>query len=152
MDYRGDAFENQPVLGQAGTGSSAESYCDLSRCWVQILCDTADDGRTLSVSSSRTASSSPGHKNADSYRIMPFVEFKPFALINGRASFGYRHVTFIRSGAPDFSGPVGNIDLAYTLLGRTVFSVNARRDLEFSLYNDQNYLIGIDRWRDQRTV
>jgi Putative beta-barrel porin 2 len=81
-------------------------------------------------------------KNADSFRVMPVVEFKPFALISGRASVGYRKVTFIQSGAPDFAGPVAQVDLQYTLLGRTTFSVSARRDLDFSFYDDQNYLIG----------
>jgi len=81
-------------------------------------------------------------KNADSFRIMPSLEFKPFALISGHASVGYRHINFTRSTAPDFSGPVGQLDLQYTLLGRTTLSVNARRDVDFSFYSDQNYLVG----------
>jgi Putative beta-barrel porin 2 len=81
-------------------------------------------------------------KNADSFRIMPSLEFKPFALISGHASFGYRNINFTQSTAPDFSGPVGQLDLQYTLLGRTELSVTARRDVEFSFYSNQNYLIG----------
>jgi hypothetical protein len=141
IDYRGDAFESQVVLGQAALALSLNRtasyqgggfrYSATPLTTIGLYGEQQQDRFEFAKS-----------KNADSFRFMPNVEFKPFALINGRASFGYRQVTFIQSGAPDFSGAVGFLDLSYTFLGRTVFSVNARRDLEYSFYDDQNYLIG----------
>src|SRR5262245_22256811 len=141
VDYRGDAFENQPVLGQAALAlqlNHTETYQGVGFVYSATPLTTVG----LYGEQEQDRFEFARAKNADSYRVMPYVEFKPFALINGRATFGYRHVTFIQSGAPDFSGPVGNIDLAYTLLGRTVFSVSASRDVQASFYSDQNYLIG----------
>jgi hypothetical protein len=141
VDYRGDGLESQPVLGQAALALQLNHTATYQGVGFRY---SATPLTTVGVYGEQQQDrfEFARAKNADSYRVMPYLEFKPFALINGRASFGYRHVTFIQSGAPDFSGPVGNIDLAYTLLGRTVFSVNAARDVEASLYNDQNYLIG----------
>jgi hypothetical protein len=141
VDYRGDAFENQPVLGQAALAlqlNHTATYQGLAFRYSATPLTTVG----LYGEQQQDRFEFARAKNADSYRVMPYFEFKPFALINGRAALGYRHVTFIRSGAPDFSGPVGNIDLAYTLLGRTVFSVSGARDVQASLYSDQNYLIG----------
>jgi hypothetical protein len=141
VDYRGDAFENQPVLGQAALAlqlNHTATYQGVGFRYSATPLTTVG----LYGEQQQDRFEFARAKNADSYRVMPYLEFKPFALINGRASFGYRNVTFIRSGAPDFSGPVGTIDLSYTLLGRTVFSISARRDLDFSFYDDQNYLIG----------
>jgi hypothetical protein len=141
IDYRGDAFESEPVLGQAALAlelNHTATYQGVGFRYSATPLTTVGFYGEQQQDRFEFARA----KNADSYRIMPYVEFKPFALINGRAAFGYRNVTFIQSGAPDFSGPVGNIDLAYTLLGRTVFSVSAARDLQSSFYSDQNYLIG----------
>jgi hypothetical protein len=141
VGYRGDAFENQPVLGQAALAlelNHTATYQGVGFRYSATPLTTVG----LYGEQQQDRFEFARAKNADSYRVMPYLEFKPFALINGRAALGYRHVTFIQSGAPDFSGPVGNIDLAYTLLGRTVFSVSASRDLQSSFYNDQNYLIG----------
>ena len=140
LDYRADALERQGFLQQARLALRLNRP-GLPRRGSPI-CGDAADHVGLFGEQQQDRFQFAANKNADSYRIEPFVEFKPFALIGGRASLGYRNVTFIQSGAPDFQGPVGRIDLSYTLLGRTVFSVNARRDLEFSLYNEQNYLIG----------
>jgi hypothetical protein len=141
VDYRGDAFENELVLGQAALAlqlNHTATYQGVGFRYSATPLTTVG----LYGEQQQDRFEFARAKNADSYRVMPSLEFKPFALINGRAAFGYRHVTFTQSGAPDFSGPVGNVDLAYTLLGRTVFSVSAARDLQASFYSDQNYLIG----------
>ncbi len=141
LDYRADALERQGFLEQARLALGLNRTGSYQGVGVRY---TVTPLTTFGLFGEQQQDrfQFAANKNADSYRIEPFVEFKPFALIGGRASLGYRNVTFIQSGAPDFQGPVGQIDLNYTLLGRTVLSVNARRDLEFSLYNDQNYLIG----------
>jgi hypothetical protein len=72
-------------------------------------------------------------RNADSYRVMPGVEFAPQALIKGTAYVGYRKFTPLFSDIlPEFSGVVGELGLSYTLLGSTVFGASYRRDLAYS--------------------
>ncbi len=82
--------------------------------------------------------SSP-ERNSSSLRIEPSVEFKPLALVSGRAAVGFRRRTFSEVGTRTFKGTVASVDLHYTLLGRTLFTVGARRDLEYS-YLNQDYL------------
>ena len=72
-------------------------------------------------------------RNSDSYRVMPGVEFKPQALLNGSAYVGYRKFTpAMPESLPAFSGVVGQLGLSYTLLGSTVFGVSYARDLTYS--------------------
>jgi hypothetical protein len=63
---------------------------------------------------------------------MPTVEFKPFALISGRASIGFRRVRFIEGDVKEFTGTVASVDLTYTFRGRTQFGILVRRDLDYS--------------------
>jgi hypothetical protein len=140
LDYRADALEDQGFLAQARLALALNRKGTFQGVGVRYAATPLTTfGLTAEQQQDRFEFAIA--KNADSYRIMPFVEFKPFALISGRASVGYRNVRFIQSGAPDFQGPVWQVDLQYTLLGRTIFSVSTRRDVEFSFYNDQNYLI-----------
>jgi hypothetical protein len=82
-------------------------------------------------------------RNSNSTRLMSFFDFKPNALISGRATIGYRTLTFLNGAVPDSTGPVARGELQYTLLGQTVFSVYFRRDFEYSYLDTQlNYVIG----------
>jgi hypothetical protein len=84
---------------------------------------------------------SPG-RNADSYRVMPGVEFAPQALIKGTAYVGYRKFTPLFSDIlPEFSGVVGELGLSYTLLGSTVFGASYRRDLTYSYSAEQPFFV-----------
>jgi hypothetical protein len=76
-------------------------------------------------------------RNSDSFNVTPIVEFNPRALISGSASFGFRQRRFRSGLAPDFNGSVASVDLTYTLLGRTRFTVLGRRQLEYS------YVVGL---------
>jgi len=72
-------------------------------------------------------------RNSDNVRVGTGVTFAPRALIRGSASVGVQKRKFLvgtKSAAG--KGTFVVVDLAYTLLGRTVFSVNARRELEYS--------------------
>src|SRR5207253_11451437 len=72
-------------------------------------------------------------RNADSFRLMPGVEFKSRALINGSAFVGYRRFTPQTAGhLPEFSGLVSQLGLSYTLLGSTTIAVRYHRDLTYS--------------------
>ena len=52
-------------------------------------------------------------RNAESFWVTPSVEFKPFALISGRAAYGFRQVTFSDSTQPIFKSTVASVDLQY---------------------------------------
>jgi hypothetical protein len=71
-------------------------------------------------------------RDATSLRIEPALEFKPFALVSGRAAVGFRHHTPSAPGAQEFRGTVASVDLDYAFHERTQFSVGVRRDLEYS--------------------
>jgi hypothetical protein len=81
-------------------------------------------------------------RDADSYRVMPGIEFKPLALISGSAFVGYRKFTPSAAGSlPGFSGLVANLGLSYTLLGSTSFAVSFRRDVNYSYEELQPYFV-----------
>jgi hypothetical protein len=85
---------------------------------------------------------STGTNDSDIVRMAPTVEFKPLALVSGRATIGVQRRRFLAGGQPDFKGTFVFADLGYTLLGRTRFSVTARRNLEYSyLVGQQDYLV-----------
>jgi hypothetical protein len=71
-------------------------------------------------------------RNSDSLVVIPSIEFKPFALVSGRASFGYQRRKVLSGSAPDFNGTTALVDLTYTFRGRTRFDVGASRALEYS--------------------
>lgn len=72
-------------------------------------------------------------RDARSFRVTPGVEFKPLALVSGRAYVGYRKFTPENAGVlPEFSGLVADLGLSYTLLGSTTFGVSYHRDLTYS--------------------
>ena len=75
-------------------------------------------------------------RNSDSVRIAPAVEFNPLALVSGRFTYRFQHRRFISGVVPDFNGTFAFADLSYTAFGRTRFTVEYRRDLEYS------YLVG----------
>jgi hypothetical protein len=81
-------------------------------------------------------------RDADSWRVMPGVEFKPRALVKGTAYVGHRRFTPVTPGAlPEFSGLVADLGLSYTLLGATTFGVSYRRDLTYSYEERQPFFI-----------
>lgn len=84
-------------------------------------------------------------RDSNSVRIGPFVEFKPLALVSGRAQVGFRRRTFLDRSTSQFAGMVARADLHYTLLGRTQFGVQVDRDLSYSyrLDNEEYLLNGL---------
>ena len=76
-------------------------------------------------------------RNSEGVLAATVVEFRPRALVSGRARIGFRKRTFLDGNAPSFRTLVTRFDLAYTLLGRTRFGVNGQRDLSYSYRADQ---------------
>jgi hypothetical protein len=77
-------------------------------------------------------------RDSNSLGISSGLEFKPFALVSGRAFVGWNRVELLGTGAPSFRGLVTSVDLAYTLLGATRLTVQAERGLSYSAMRDQH--------------
>jgi hypothetical protein len=82
-------------------------------------------------------------RDTDSFRIVPGFEFKPGALISGRASLGYVWFSTLDHDLPDFQGVVSNVEVAYTARA-TRFQVNVVRDPNYSYELEEPYYILTD--------
>jgi hypothetical protein len=71
-------------------------------------------------------------RDTDSFRVMPGVEFRPRALLNGSAWVGYRRFEPKAAVLPPQAGLVSQLALSYTMLGATVFGVTYDRDYQFA--------------------
>ena len=71
-------------------------------------------------------------RDTDSFRVMPGVELRPRALLNGSAWVGYRRFEPKATVLPSQAGLVSQLSLSYTLLGATVFGVTYDRDYQFA--------------------
>ncbi len=80
-------------------------------------------------------------RNSNSVSITPGFEFKPFALISGKAFVGYRRFTALDPSVPDYAGLTAEVNVTYVVREMTKVFVNARRDLEYSFENLQPYYI-----------
>jgi hypothetical protein len=81
-------------------------------------------------------------RDSNSLAIASGLEFKPFALISGKAYAGWRRFELVQPGSPPFEGFVASVDLAYTLLGATRFAVEGIRDISYSAMQGQHaYLL-----------
>ena len=68
-------------------------------------------------------------RDSNSTRIAPGLEFKPFALISGKASVGYRQFDALNASVPDYSGLIAAVDVTYTARDATRFAVVFNRDV-----------------------
>ncbi len=69
------------------------------------------------------------------------LTFDPFALIKGSATVGYRDFRPSSAGLADFRGVTTAVNLSYTALEMTKFSVKANRDIEYSFDTNQPYYL-----------
>lgn len=77
-------------------------------------------------------------RDADSIRVMPGFDLKPFALISGKVAVGFRHFNMLQDGAADFDGLVAAVNARY-VLGPTQFAVRANRDVVYSFETTSPY-------------
>ena len=91
----------------------------------------------VDVEQDRTEFASATERNSDGFVVASVIEFRPRALVSGRARVGIRRRTFSDGNAPPYRGVITRFDLAYTLLGRTRFAIAGRRDLSYSYRLDQ---------------
>jgi hypothetical protein len=69
------------------------------------------------------------------------VAFDPLALIKGTATFGYRKFQPLSPGLAEYNGATAAVNVFYTLLGVTRFSVLATRDVQYSYDVNQPYYL-----------
>jgi len=80
-------------------------------------------------------------RNSESTSFGGSVTFDPLALIRGTASFGVRDFKPESPDIPGFTGGTMAVDLTYTLLGSTRFTVRALRDVQYSFDVRQPYYL-----------
>ncbi len=131
VDYEGGALFRGAELADALNHNSVQAGVAF-RYQATPLTSFA-----LGVSRGKSRFDSSAERDSDSWQIGPSVEFKPLALVSGTASVGFRKVTFRDARQPDFRSAVANVNLQYTLHGRTQFLVNAQRNLEYSYLETQ---------------
>jgi hypothetical protein len=78
--------------------------------------------------------------------VLAGAEFKPTALISGRAHVGYRRFVSRVSTQPNVAGVVASVDLAYTFADALRFGVRVERDLGHSYSFSERYFA----WTDLR--
>ena len=120
------------------------------------LYDYTSEGFTLAVSRDLTPFTSlavgldkhqdrfddePG-RDSNSVSVTSGFVFKPLAMIHGSAYVGWQRLYRVTPGYAEFSGPVAEVDLAYTFSGATRFAVQIHRDITYSaLRNQHAYLL-----------
>lgn len=131
VDYKGEAvFEDVDLARYLGATSRMEglrlrySLTPLTSIGVEV----ERDHNTFALATER---------NSEGVRVTSVVEFRPLAIVNGRAQIGVRRRRFADGAVANFGGTVVRVDLAYTLLGRTRIGVTGRRDLAYSYRIDQ---------------
>lgn len=71
-------------------------------------------------------------RNSDSIRVLPGFEFKPFALVSGRASVGFRRFNVLSDTIEDYTGVVASVDAKYRLTTSTQIAARVERDVTYS--------------------
>jgi hypothetical protein len=82
-------------------------------------------------------------RDADTYRVMSGFKFKPFALIDGSLSLGYRNFETLSEAVPDFGGFVAAVELGYNLRA-TRFNGVYNRDVSYSFETTEPYYLQSD--------
>jgi hypothetical protein len=71
-------------------------------------------------------------RNADSVRLLAGFDLDESALVGGAVRVGYRKLTGQGNGLPEYSGLVTSFSTAFSVRGRTRFSLSGDRDVEYS--------------------
>lgn len=77
-------------------------------------------------------------RNADSIRVMPGFELKPFALISGKVFAGFRHFNVLNENTPDYDGFVALINASY-VIAATKIDAQFNRDVTYSFETTTPY-------------
>jgi hypothetical protein len=77
-------------------------------------------------------------RDADSIRVLPGFEFKPFALISGSVAVGYRWFNPQDRVVPAYQGLIAAVDAKYSI-SATQIAVKINRDLTYSYQTTEPY-------------
>jgi Putative beta-barrel porin 2 len=130
-DYRGDTIYLGTDLARYLDATAVTTGAELRHSLTPFTTIGVD------VEQDRTEFASATERNSDGFAVASVIEFRPRALVSGRARVGIRRRTFSDGNAPPYRGVITRFDLAYTLLGRTRFAIAGRRDLSYSYRLDQ---------------
>ena len=83
-------------------------------------------------------------RDTDTLVGMAGLEFKPLALVSGRASVGWRQFTPISPALPDFRGLVSDVEIAYQIRDVTRLTAGVARDLDYSFELDEPYYVSTE--------
>lgn len=78
-------------------------------------------------------------RDTNDTRVLAGLEFRPTALVSGKAHVGYRQLIARDAAQPDVSGVVASVDLTYTLLDAVRFGARVERDLGHSYSEEARY-------------
>lgn len=80
-------------------------------------------------------------RDSTTVKFGPAVDFKPFALLSGRAQVGMLVFRPDDPNVPRFSGSSAQVDLSYVLHGATRFTVSVQRGLNYSAGGSATYYL-----------
>ena len=80
-------------------------------------------------------------RNSTSDTVNGNITLDKFALIRGTASIGYTNFHPDSSDVPDYTGLTAAVNLSYTLLGATRFTLDLTRDVQYSYDVTQPYYV-----------
>lgn len=103
---------------------------------TRFTLDVAD--RTISFDRARLTTSSPD-RDSRSTTVLPGVSFAEGGPLTGTLQVGWSRLRRNAKELPSFSGWVGDAKLAYLFSGGTRLLVEARREVGFSIYWNNNY-------------
>jgi hypothetical protein len=83
-------------------------------------------------------------RDANATRLLAGFEFKPSALIAGKAHVGYQHFVSRDTRQPNVAGVVASVDLRYTFSDSLRFGVRVQRDLAHSYSLEERYFVSTD--------
>ena len=76
-------------------------------------------------------------RDSNTVRVIPGLQFRPGALLSGKASVGYRRFDSLDVSQPDVSGVVADVAISYTPYGDTKLDASAQRDVGYSFQIEQ---------------
>jgi hypothetical protein len=82
-------------------------------------------------------------RDADALKVVTGFEFKPFALVSGKAVIGYRQFNTTSTVVPNYTGPVASADLGYVFRA-TRLTARVARDVTYSFEALEPYYLLTD--------
>jgi hypothetical protein len=89
-------------------------------------------------------------RDSRSFMLLPGLELRPLALISGHAFVGVKRFATDDEMLPDFTGLIAEVAVGWTISDLARFSVQVRRDVEYSFQETDPYFLLTDVGVDAR--